>query len=52
MCKKNIPLYMLTSANLIYALSYGFNWLTWFALGLSLVVFSWDLWEVIHYHKK
>jgi hypothetical protein len=44
---RNSPLYMLTAANIIYAVSHSFSWLTWVALGLSAIVFVWDIWEVI-----
>lgn len=32
---KNSPLYLLTLANLAYAVKHGFGWLTWTALALT-----------------
>lgn len=49
---RNSPLYLLTAANIIYAVQHGFNWLTWFAIGLTLIVFVWDIVEVFKRGKK
>ena len=43
---KNAPLYLLTLANMIYALRNGFNWVFYVAMGLSAVCLALDLWEV------
>ena len=49
MCKKkfikNSPLYLLTLANIAYALKNGFVWVTWFAVALSLLVLILDIME-------
>lgn len=45
MNKRNIPLYLLASANIIYAVWHGFSWLTWLAIALAAVVFIWDTWN-------
>ena len=37
--KKNTALYLLTAANIIYAVKHSFNWLTWLAIGLSAITF-------------
>lgn len=49
---RNVPVYLLTTANVIYAVSNGFNWLTWVALGLSAVLLVLDIVEVIRHGKK
>lgn len=49
---KNSPLYLLTAANIIYAVYNGFNWLTWMAIVLSLVVLVWDILEVLCGNKR
>lgn len=49
---RNTPLYLLTTANVIYAVQNGFSWLTWTALLLSLFVLVWDIVEVIRYGNK
>jgi len=49
---RNSPLYLLTAANIIYAVQHGFNWPTWFAIGLTLIVFVWDIVEVFKRGKK
>ena len=33
--KKNTALYLLTFANIVYAVKHGFNWLTYVAIGLT-----------------
>lgn len=43
---RNSPLYLLTLANLAYAVKHGFSWLTWTALALTgcsiaLELFCW-----------
>lgn len=45
-------MYLLTAANVIYAVQNGFSWLTWVSIGLSLVVFLWDIVEVVHHRNK
>jgi hypothetical protein len=55
MCKrilKNAPLYLLTLANIIYAIKHGFDWLSWFAIGLTAIVLVWDIVEVIQNRRK
>ena len=37
--KKNSALYVLTLANIAYAVKHGFSWLTYLAIGLSAVNF-------------
>lgn len=37
--KKNSALYVLTLANIVYAVKHGFSWLTYLAIGLSAVNF-------------
>ena len=49
---RNSLLYLLTAANIIYAVQHGFNWLTWLAIILSLIVFVWDIVEVIKRGKE
>lgn len=49
---RNTPLYLLTAANVIYAVQNGFSWLTWVSIGLSLVVFLWDIVEVVRHRNK
>lgn len=55
MCKKifkNAPLYLLTLANIIYAIGHGFDWLIWFAIGLTVIVLIWDIAEAIKNGKR
>ena len=48
----NFPLFLLATANLVYALLNGFSWLTWVALVLAAIVFVWDVWEVFFNGRK
>jgi len=48
MCKRilrNASLYLLASANVIYAMKHGFDWLTWVAIGLTVIVLIGDIAE-------
>ena len=36
---------MLASANVIYAMKHGFDWLTWVAIGLTVIVLIGDIAE-------
>ena len=39
---KNLPLYLLTLANVLLGIQKGFSWVTWLAIFLSLAVFVLD----------
>lgn len=46
---KNVPLYLLTMANVILGIQKGFSWVTWLAIILAAIVIFWDVWEAIHH---
>lgn len=41
--KQNIGLYLLTFANVLYAINHEFNCLTYIALGLSILTFIFNI---------
>ena len=46
---KNVPLYLLTMANVILGIQKAFSWVTWLAIILAAIVILWDVWEAIHH---
>ena len=50
--KRNGALYGLALANLLYAATNGFNWLTVVSLGLAAAVLAWDILEEVQHGRK
>lgn len=49
---KHSALYLLTSANIIYGIKNGFDWLTYFAVFLTSVVFIMNIAAMIKNNNK
>ncbi len=49
---KHSALYLLTSANIVYGIKNGFDWLTYFAVFLTSVVFIMDIATMIQSNNK
>lgn len=49
---RNVPLYLLTAANAIYAVKNGFSWVTWVAFGLTFIVLVFDVLEMFMNGRK